>query len=84
MQTGPAPAADAPNALPPWRGASQTAVVNANNGGASLAGGWITGPGNSKFTYPQVCISECITKAGQILRANMCLPCRVTLINCQV
>lgn len=34
-----------------WRGDSDTGVVNGNR---SLAGGWYTGPGLSKFTYPQV------------------------------
>jgi hypothetical protein len=38
---------------PGWRGASDLGIVNQRNG-ASLAGGWYTGPGLAKFTYPQV------------------------------
>lgn len=39
---------------PGWRGNSDLDVTN-NNNQKSLAGGWYTGPGLSKFTYPQVC-----------------------------
>lgn len=41
---------------PGWRQDSDLDVVNPNNQ-KSLAGGWYTGPGLSKFTYPQVCTS---------------------------
>lgn len=39
------------NGAVPWREASDVDVVD---GERSLAGGWYTGPGLSKFTYPQV------------------------------
>ena len=51
MQSGPLANATALSASSTVRGASDVGLVNPKNG-ASLAGGWVTGPGNAKVTLP--------------------------------
>lgn len=45
---------------PGWRQNSDLDIINPETQ-ASLAGGWYTGPGLSKFTYPQVRLAVNLT-----------------------